>query len=124
MQKAVRCSLIALSIITASLTLSGCGVLKLPDVYKIDIQQGNIINQEMVDQLKPGMTKRQVRFVMGNPIIQDTFQPERWDYYYEMNKADGTQTKERMTVHFDRNEEMTHFTGDFVPSGAKTQTAQ
>lgn len=123
MQKAVRCSLIALSIITASLTLSGCGVFKLPDVYKIDIQQGNIINQEMVDQLKPGMTKRQVRYVMGNPIIQDTFQPERWDYYYEMNKADGTQTKERMTVHF-VDEKMTHFTGDFVPSGAKTQAAQ
>jgi len=123
MQKAAHRTLIMISILIAGFTLSGCGAFKLPDVYKIDIQQGNIINQEMVDQLKPGMTKRQVRFVMGNPIIQDTFQPERWDYYYEMNKANGTQTKERMTVHFD-NEKMTHFTGDFVPSGAKTQAAQ
>jgi len=123
MQKAVRRSLIATSILMASIVLSGCGVLKLPDVYKIDIQQGNIIDQEKVDQLKPGMTQRQVRFIMGNPIIQDTFQPDRWDYYYEMNKADGTQTKERMTVYFD-GEKMTHFSGDFLPSSAKTDAAQ
>lgn len=123
MQKAVRYSLLAITILTASLALSGCGVLKFPDVYKIDVQQGNIINQEMVDQLKPGMTQRQVRFVMGNPIIQDTFQPERWDYYYEMNKANGEQTKERMTVYFS-DDKMTHFTGDFVPSSAKTSAIQ
>lgn len=123
MQKAVRRSLIATSILIASIALSGCGVFKLPDVYKIDIQQGNIIDQEKVDQLKPGMTQRQVRFIMGNPIIQDTFQPDRWDYYYEMNKADGTQTKERMTVYFD-GEKMTHFNGDFLPSNAKTDAAQ
>ena len=55
----------------------------LPDVYKIDIQQGNEITSEMLMLLKPEMSKAQVRFVLGTPLIQDTFHEERWDYIYE-----------------------------------------
>lgn len=63
------------------LALAGCS---FPGVYKIDIQQGNVVTQDMIDQLRPGMTRRQVRFIMGNPLIQDTFNTNRWDYLYSL----------------------------------------
>lgn len=54
--------------------------------YKTEIQQGNVITQEMIDKLKPGMTKSQVRFVLGTPLIIDPFHPERWDYVHVYKK--------------------------------------
>lgn len=115
MQKPVQHLLLLLA---AILVLPGCQYFKFPGVYKIDIQQGNIITQEMVDQLKPGMTKRQVRFIMGNPLVQDTFNPDRWDYIYTMIPAKGEPSKERLTLWFE-GDELSHFTGDYAPSGAK-----
>lgn len=106
-----------LLIITSLLLLAGCQYFKFPGVYKIDVQQGNIITQEMIDQLKPGMTKRQVRFVMGTPLIEDTFSPNRWDYYYSMAPGKGEAVKERVSIFFD-GDYLTHFTGDFSPTGA------
>lgn len=101
----------------AALTLfiTGCSSFEFPWVHKYDIQQGNIIDQEMVDQLKPGMTKRQVRFIMGPPLLHDTFTDNRWDYYYGERKAGGDKFQERMTIYFS-DEKMTHFTGDYRPS--------
>ena len=61
----------------------------LPKIHKIDIQQGNEISSEMLMMLKPGMTKSQVRFVLGTPLIQDTFHKERWDYVYTMSVDDN-----------------------------------
>jgi len=63
------------------LALAGCS---FPGVYKIDIQQGNVVTQDMIDQLRPGMTRRQVRFIMGNPLLTDTFHADRWDYLYSI----------------------------------------
>ncbi len=113
MQKHVVPFIFALSLTC----LAGCQYFQFPGVYKIDIQQGNIITQEMIDQLKPGMTKRQVRYVMGNPIIEDTFNTNRWDYFYSMRPAKGDTTQERISIFFE-NDELSHFTGDFVPSSA------
>lgn len=95
--------------------ITGCSSFEFPWVHKYDIQQGNIIDQEMVDQLKPGMTKRQVRFIMGPPLLHDTFTDNRWDYYYGERKAGGDKFQERMTIYF-ADEKMTHFTGDYRPS--------
>src|SRR5690606_17744119 len=67
--------------LTAFLAIAGCS---FPGVYKIDIQQGNVVTQDMINQLRPGMTRRQVRFIMGNPMITDTFHPNRWDYLYSI----------------------------------------
>lgn len=103
--------------------MAGCQYFQFPGVYKLDIQQGNIITQEMIDQLKPGMTKRQVRFVMGNPLIEDTFNPNRWDYFYSNAPAKGEPTKERVSIYF-ANDKLTHFTGDFVPSSASQSAVQ
>ena len=67
----------------AALFLVSCGSARLPmpDItpYRIEIQQGNFVSQEMVSQLKPGMSKDQVRFVLGTPLITDSFHADRWD---------------------------------------------
>jgi outer membrane protein assembly factor BamE len=54
--------------------------------YRTEIQQGNVLTQEMLEKLKPGMTKSQVRFVLGTPLINDPFHPDRWDYVYMYRK--------------------------------------
>ena len=108
MQKALLLTITSLSLIV----LSGCSYIKFPGVYTLDIQQGNIVTQEMVNQLKPGMTKRQVRFVLGTPLIADTFEQNRWDYYYSLRDAKRNTSKEKMTVFF-KDDKLTKFTGDF-----------
>ena len=67
------------------LLLAGCS--SIPSLlYKIEIQQGNVITQEMVDKLKPGMTRSQVRFALGSPMISDAFHDNRWDYIYRLEQ--------------------------------------
>ncbi len=71
--------------LTAALLLSACSSLEFPGVYKLTIQQGNIVSQEMVDRLKPGMTRSQVQFVLGNPVLADSFERNRWSYVYTID---------------------------------------
>jgi len=111
MQKACRIMLVALALAS----LGGCSYFQFPGVYKLEIQQGNIIKQEMVDQLKPGMTRRQVKFVLGSPLVMDTFKQDRWDYLYTVRRRNGESHKERLTVFF-KDDKLSHFTGDFRPS--------
>ena len=80
--------------------LAGCA---FPGVYRIDIPQGNVITQEMVDQLRPGLNKRQVTFILGTPLIRDTFDQDRWDYLYSYQPGGGERVQERITVFFDEN---------------------
>lgn len=101
----------------ASASLSGCG---FPGVYKIDIQQGNVVTQEMVDQLRPGMTTRQVRFIMGTPLIQDTFEPNRWDYLYSMQSGHNPREQERISLMFE-NDRLVGLAGDFVPGTSRDE---
>lgn len=63
-----------------------------PGVYKINVQQGNIVTQEMLDQLKPGMTKKQVHFVLGNPVVKNVFDASSENYIYSYQKA-GNETR-------------------------------
>lgn len=79
---------------------AGCSKDKIPGVYRIDIQQGNDITQEMVNKLEPGMTKNQVAYVMGTPLIIDTFHPDRWDYVYSFHPGNGQRQQRRVTVFF------------------------
>ncbi len=95
--------------------MAGCGSIKFPGAYKPVIQQGNIISQEDIDQLKPGMTKRQVNFVLGTPLITDSFNPSRWDYIYTIRDTSGTFTQKRLTVFFNEDK-LSHFVGDYKPS--------
>ena len=86
-----------------------------PGVYKVDIQQGNVITQDMVDQLKPGMTKKQEQVVMGTPLIQDTFKQDRWDYIYSMQPGGEERQQESVTLYFD-GDQLTHIEGDVTPA--------
>lgn len=92
-----------------SLGVSACSVI--PDnyvpsfvkPYKFDIQQGNFITQQDVAKLQVGMTKEQVRFIMGTPLLNDAFHSNRWDYVYRLLRADGETTQSRYTVIFENN---------------------
>lgn len=83
--------------------LAGCsseGDRKLPGVYRVDVQQGNVIEQEMLDKLKPGMDRNQVRFIMGTPAITDPFHADRWDYVFTMSRSGRTREQRHIIVHF------------------------
>lgn len=113
----------ALAAITI-LLLSACSVTdkvgeKLTP-YKIDIQQGNVVTQEMVAKLKPGMTKAQVRFIMGTPLITDAFHANRWDYVYRFQKA-GKLTEERKLALFFDQELLQRVEGDVVAASPATE---
>lgn len=100
---------------TVLMSLSACSYLKFPGVYRIAVQQGNIIDQKKVDQLKVGMSKRQVQFVMGSPLVNDAFHENRWDYVYQLRKGDDTLRNRRFTVYFD-NDQLVRYEGDYEPN--------
>lgn len=103
------------------LMLCGCSTLEFPWVYRLNIDQGNVIKQEMVDQLKPGLTKSQVQFVMGSALIEDTFNENRWDYVYTMLHGDGSYDRHRLTLTFD-GDLLVGLSGDYLPNSAKPAT--
>ncbi len=84
-----------------ALMTSGCSSLRFPGVYRIDIGQGNILTQEMVDKLRVGMTPRQVEYVMGSPMINDTFHPNRWDYLYHLETGKGITIRNHLVLYFE-----------------------
>lgn len=97
--------------------LTGCSFPKIgmPKLYRITIQQGNVITQEMVDQLKPGMTRSQVAYIMGEPILRNTFSEDRWDYIYTVLLPGYFEQDVRLSLFFD-NDVLAYFTGDFAPT--------
>lgn len=100
------------------ISLGGCGAVGFPGVYKINIEQGNIVTQEMVDQLKPGMSRRQVRFIMGTPLIEDSFNQDRWDYTYTTRNGLKVISEEQVTVIFE-GDSLAEINGTMTPSGGK-----
>ena len=95
---------------------------KMPRVHKITVQQGNVITQEMIDRLKPGMTREQVAFVMGEPVVRNTFNQDRWDYIYTIEAPGRFTDEKRVTLHFE-NDLLSSFTGDYAPSSAQHSEA-
>lgn len=96
--------------------LTGCSnVPLLPTLkpYRIDIPQGNYVTQEMVAKLKPGMTRSQVRFALGTPLVVDLFRNDRWDYFYMMHKA-GELTERRVVTVVFKGDELLRIEGDVV----------
>lgn len=81
--------------------LAGASVLVVScSVHKVDIQQGTVLEPANVAQLKPGMTQKQVRFLLGTPTIQDPFHHNRWDYVFSMEKQGTRETLQRITLFF------------------------
>ena len=91
------------SIIFCLFILNGCQS-RLLTVYKIDIQQGNALEAETVAKVETGMSKEQVRFLLGSPILRDSFHPDRWDYIYHFTPGYGKQDKRQLILFFDRDE--------------------
>ncbi len=114
--------LLILITINASIFLGACAedpiINRLPFVYRIDVQQGNVITQDVVNQLRTGMNKRQAQFVLGAPMLNDPFHADRWDYFYEYNPgSDGKNpaSRERVTLIFE-DDRLTDISGTMLPN--------
>ncbi|MBX3651224.1 MAG: outer membrane protein assembly factor BamE [Burkholderiales bacterium] len=113
-------------ILIITLLLAGCGkvpMLPILQPYKIEIQQGNYVTQDMVAKLKPGMTRSQVRFALGTPLIVDPFRTDRWDYVYMLHRQGNLVEQRQVTVVF-KGDLLDRIEGDVVagaaaPAGAK-----
>ena len=92
--------------------------------YRIDVRQGNFVTQEMVAQLKPGLTRDQVRFILGSPLVADMFHIDRWDYVYRFQPGHGEVQQRTLTVFFQDNK-LTRVAGDVVAEeGSKAETSR
>ncbi len=100
----------------AALFSTGCGV------HRVAIQQGNIITQEMVDQLKPGITREQVAYIMGEPVLRNTFDDDRWDYVYTIDVPKTYSSRMLVSLFFE-NDVLVYITGDMAPSSASNSPA-
>jgi outer membrane protein assembly factor BamE len=113
-----RFAIICACMITIS--LSACGSI----VYRVPVQQGNLVTQESVAQLRAGMTKDQVRFLLGTPLVTDIFHADRWDYVYTLQalRSNAIREERRLTVFFDKDGRLERLEGDVVPKGDKLET--
>jgi outer membrane protein assembly factor BamE len=110
----------ALAVI-AAIGLAGCETISeyIPKidaiaVYKIDINQGNYLSQDMVDKLKVGMTKPQVKVILGTPLVTSAFRENRWDYVYEFARQGKVREHRQFTVYFDQDK-LARWEGDQMP---------
>lgn len=116
-------SLLPLSMALLSACSSTSFTSYLPEPYKVTIQQGNVITQEMVAKLKPGMTKAQVRFVLGSPPVTDIFHANRWDYVYSISEK-GKVKEQRKLVLFFEEDLLTRVGGDVVAATQQDKAAE
>ncbi|MBL0167857.1 MAG: outer membrane protein assembly factor BamE [Propionivibrio sp.] len=104
--------------------ISACSsVPRIVNEYKIDVQQGNVLTQDMVAQLRPGQTKDQVRFILGSPVLTDMFHANRWDYVYRMQKGNGEIEMRKFSTFFDVNGRLARVTGDVQAAQAADASA-
>lgn len=87
------------------LTLTAC-------VYRIDIQQGNLLDEDVIDQIELGMTRSQVQFLLGTPMISDSFHQDRWDYTYYFRRGRSRDVDQRWFIVFFENEEVVRIDRD------------
>lgn len=110
-------------LIAVALLLAGCESVRtwvppLLQPYRPDVQQGNVVTKEMVDQLAVGMTRDQVRFMLGTPALVSVFHVNRWDYVYLLKRGKGSEVQSRrLTVYFKDNR-VEHFDADAMPPEA------
>ena len=113
------------AILAASLAVSGCSLKrpKLPRVHKLTVQQGNVINQAMIDKLKPGMTRSQVAFIMGEPVVRNSFNDNRWDYVYTIELPGVFENGQTVSLYF-VEDLLAYFTGDMTPTVEEPKPAE
>jgi outer membrane protein assembly factor BamE len=91
----MRIKIILLTLILLSPVLSSC------TTYKMDIRQGNFVTQDMREKLKIGMSKQQVRYVLGTPMVNDAFHGNRWDYVYRLEHGGKMTENQNMALYFE-----------------------
>lgn len=102
---------------------AACSYIPRLSPHRIEIQQGNFVSQEMVGQLKAGMTKDQVRFAMGTPLVADVFHGDRWDYVFVRQRANSREVEHRrISVFFDQDK-LVRIEGDVVGASPTAATA-
>ena len=106
-------------VLLAALFCTGCALI---GVHPVAIQQGNIITQAMVDQLKPGITREQVAYIMGEPVLRNTFDDDRWDYVYTVDVPNTYSARMLVSLFFE-NDVLMYITGDMAPSSATKPSA-
>ena len=104
--------------------VAACNPLTALSVYRMEVQQGNYISQEAVAQLKLGMTKEQVRFVLGTPLVADIFHENRWDYVYRRQRENSRQVEERRVSVFFDGDKLVRLEGDVMPSRGGASAAR
>lgn len=108
-----------ISLLLYAFMLTACssnGGVKIPGLYRINIQQGNVIDQVMIDKLRPGMNKNQVHFILGTPAVVDPFHTDQWEYIYTMSKNGDTREQRHLRVHF-KDEMLAWVDGDVTTTG-------
>ncbi|HTP62244.1 MAG TPA: outer membrane protein assembly factor BamE [Burkholderiales bacterium] len=106
--------------VAAAVALPACKSVEVPKIpgltpYRMTIQQGNYLSQEMVAQLKPGMTREQVRYVLGTPLVTDMFHADRWDYVFYRELPDGKREQRNLSVVFEKDK-LARVLGDLLPA--------
>jgi outer membrane protein assembly factor BamE len=116
-----------LSILLSLPVLLSAGCSSTPEItsrlspYRIDVRQGNYVTQDMVAKLKPGMTRDQVRFALGTPLVADMFHADRWDYVYRFQPGRGEVQLRRLVVYFEEGK-LVRVGGDVVAETEATTT--
>lgn len=117
-------SLVGAVLAAALLLVAGCATidtyaptLRSFGVYKLDINQGNFLSQDMVDKLKAGQTRAQVRLILGTPLILTVFRDDRWDYAYLFERQGRVVEQRNFTVYF-VDDKLARWEGDEVPQSA------
>ena len=102
--------------------LAGCGSnFGFPGVYRINVEQGNVVTEEMVEQLRPGLNRRQVRYIMGTPLIEDSFHEDRWDYRYLLRNGNELLSETQLTLWFE-DDELVRVEGPDAPNWDEPQS--
>ncbi len=107
------------SILSLAVAISAAACSWVPSIspHRMEIQQGNFVSQEMVAQLKPGMSKDQVRFILGTPLIADVFHADRWDYVFTRMRSNSRELEQRRIAVYFEDGKLKRVDGDVVASG-------
>ena len=114
-------NIIITSLVPVIIFLSSCtwepdlSDVGLPRVHKVDVPQGNVVEQDQINQLRPGMNKQQVRFLMGTPMLDDSFHANRWDYIYRFKPGYGEIEAKQATLYFNKDNKLVNIQGTFRP---------
>ena len=108
-------------ILTLPLLVAACGLSPKLTPYRMEIQQGNYVTQDMVAQLNPGLTRDQVRFVLGTPLVSDIFHEDRWDYVFTRQRANSQEVEYRRIAVFFQEGRLKRIDGDAAAAPGKAK---